>query len=80
MNVQQAIKELEAGNTLRSGSSLVKRRDETILVSTGSWTARLSLPDFVALWGSRDFVPHNAPASIDEEADRQYYGKLRSRQ
>ncbi|WP_294729644.1 hypothetical protein [uncultured Faecalibaculum sp.] len=80
MNIQQAMNELEAGHTLQSGHTLLKRRNDMILASSGTWTARIPLQDFEALWASCPFVLH-APASfIDEEADAQYYGKLRSRQ
>ncbi|WP_276937543.1 hypothetical protein [Faecalibaculum rodentium] len=80
MYIEQAMKELEAGNTLCSGRSLLKQRGSTVLVSTDGWTARLSLSDFASLWAGRDFVLHTPPLAVDEASDAQYYRKLRYRQ
>lgn len=80
MNIQQALKELESGETLVTGHTLLKERDGTILVTSDNWTARMDRTDFVHLYQDRDFSLRTSSAAVDEEADLQYYGKLRYRQ
>lgn len=80
MHIQQALKELESGETLVTGHTLLKERNGTILVTSGNWTARMDRKDFVHLYEDREFSLHTSAATVDEEKDAQYYGKLRYRQ